>query len=149
MRRVLRIFAAMSAGLSILVCITIVILWVRSYSKIEWWSRFPYDIQTHEYGQGWIHSGQGRTAVIFWNFKINDGMAPQMAARAAKGDFSGRWRPGHLLTTWPTPQHWWERIVFVQVDKNVNSGWGPGSGVMVIVPYWVFAAMFSIWPAIW
>jgi hypothetical protein len=148
-RRLIRILGRIGVGVSLLLCLVTMSLWVRSYWKTEWWSRFPYDVRTHEYGQGWVHSGRGRTALILWSFKIDDGLVRQMEARAAKGDFSGRWLRSNLLLTWPERQHWWERIVFVQVKKNVRSGWGVGSGVMVIVPYWVLVLVSAIGPGVW
>src|SRR4051812_13498434 len=149
MRRVLRIFLAVGAALSLLACIAAVVLWVRRYSKTEWWSRFPYDVQTHEYGQGWIYSGKGKVATIRWRFKIDDALVPQMEANAAKGNYSGKWLRGNLTLNWPTRQHWWEKIVYVEVHRPAKMAWGIGSGLMVIVPYWVFAAVFFIWPATW
>jgi hypothetical protein len=150
MRGMLRNFANVAAVLSLLLCVAVLVLWVRSYWKAEWWSRYPYDVQTHEYGQGIIGSDGGKAVAIAWNYKIDDSSVGQMEARAAKGDFSGRWKKTTFGVLWPTPQHWWERLVYVKTYKDVRRGApGVGNGVMVVVPHWVLVLLFSIWPAVW
>src|SRR4051812_21537399 len=151
MRRVLCIFAILAAVMSALLAVAVSWVWVRSHQQPEWWSQNPYDMQTHRYGTHLIGSERGKMVLLLYDYKIDDSFAPVMAARGAKGDFSGEWKRQRFYMTSPTWQHWWERVVFVVVHKNVRLPGPPGicRVIMMIVPHWVLVVLFLAWPGVW
>jgi hypothetical protein len=151
MRRLLRIFARLGAGVSLGLGVAVVGLWVRSDHKDEWLSRYPYDVQTHQYRQQFIGSQSGKFVVSLWRFKIDDRFAADMGSRSAESDFSSRWKLTTFSITWPAIQHWWERLLFVKVYRNARYSFASegGWGVTVIAPYWGLAVLSSIGPAFW
>src|SRR4026208_1216539 len=62
MRRTLRRLATVAALVSLLLCVASVVMWARSYWKSDWWSRFSYNVQTHEYRQQFLGSEAGKAA---------------------------------------------------------------------------------------
>jgi hypothetical protein len=150
MRRTLRRLATVAALVSLLLCVASVVMWARSYWKSDWWSRFSYNVQTHEYRQQFLGSEAGKAATILWSYKIDDSSAEKMEARTARGEFSNRWSKGAFGVLWPTRQHWWESGLFAKRYTEVRrSVPGVGQGVMVIVPHWILVVVFSIWPVVW
>ena len=151
MRRAIRILWRVSVGVSFLLCAGVVVLWVRSYRKAEWSSRYLYDIPTHQYRQQFIGSQGGKAVASLWRFKIDDRFLAEMESRSAEGDFSGQWKLGTFSMTWPAVQHWWEHVLFVKVYKNAKYSFASegGWGVTVIAPYWGLALLFLIGPAFW
>jgi len=150
MRRVLRIFANVAAGISLLLCVAVVCLWVRSYWATDAWGRFGYFIPTHEYRQEIVYVNRGTVALTLWSYKIDDRSVRQFEVRAAKGSFLHRWGPMKYALPWPAPQGW-ERVLVVRVFKNVRNGGAPGvgNGVNVFVSYWVLFLLTAIGPGLW
>src|SRR4051812_2081078 len=99
MRRGLRIFASVLAGMSIILCVAVTCWWVRSYWKNEQWGRFGYSVQTRQYRSEIVCTEQGVTQVMLWRFRIDDRMVEQMKKRAAADDFPYRWGRMQMVMT--------------------------------------------------
>jgi hypothetical protein len=148
-RRLIRILGRVGVGVSLLLFVGVVGLWVRSYWKSDSWARFGYVAKSHEYRQEFIQSERGRAAVSDWSVVMDDQTVSQMEELAAKGHFDYQWRRTQWGLWWPEQRRWWENLLFVRVQKNAKNAvaMGVGSGLNVIVPYWILTVLFLIYPA--
>jgi hypothetical protein len=152
-RRVLRIFANVMAALSLLLCMAVGYLWVRSYWKTDGWERTPYFAQINVYRQDRIQTSRGQFLLDLRGFKIDDGFVQRMRKATEKGDYPDRWERARLVTHWrPRTEHWWEKVgLYVRWQTNFQLGSVPGAGVFwfVVVPYWVLVLVTMAWPVVW
>ena len=153
MRKIIRILRRTGVAISLLLCLAVFVLWVRSYWKSDCWGRFGYFIPIRQYRQEFMESKQGLVGVVMWRSAINHGwLVRELELSSAKGNFSYQWHEVKLGGEWwPAREHWWEWIIYLRVKKNDPIGPVPGatSGAFVMLPYWVLVVLFSILPAIW
>jgi hypothetical protein len=154
-RRVIRIFGAAAAGISLLICVAVVVMWARSYSGSDFalWVRSwrQGDGLGRKYVQVMSSSGKiyvevswtevpGRNSVMWEDLwegaQQTGGRAKFQVARLARR----RWDlPYRRAESW-WPIRWQRWIRSDPPDVAV-------SGVVELdVAHWLAAAVFSLWP---
>lgn len=141
------------AGLSLLLCLAVVCVWVRSYWRTEGWWRFPYFVEKNEYRQDRISLRRGRVDVSLWSFTIDSGFIKMMKSATEAASYDDTSWTRERGDPWrPEREHWWEFLgLYVRLQKNVRSPAIPGTGsqVFVSIPYWLLVAVTAIAPGLW
>src|SRR5882672_23093 len=159
MRRVIRIFANVAAAVSLLLCMAIVCLWVRSYWKSDGWGRSWYAAETLEMRNCSIGSAPGRAQMSMNRLRFDAGAVAIVRNDGPDGNiyivnfgamsFHNRWGRENQSMDWPGMEHWWEVTgIYLRSKDNLRYGGTPGaeSYFSAIVPYWVLFLVTAIGP---
>jgi hypothetical protein len=138
-------------ALSLLLCVAVVVLWVRSYFVADWITRTtvrPGGIRRDV--TEWVSfSSEGLIQVSAGSFQWGNG-PPPFAGSTTPG-VAWRWKrnaTGDLRETPSSPRKAWHRLGF-----GMN-GWGGRheetgntcQGHSLMFPLWLPAAFFAVWP---
>ena len=136
-RRLLNLLTA----LSLLLCVAVVAMWVRSY--------FRYDVLAIHPGDAWL-SARGRLGEV-WILFAADRSRVNTPRGLTTSRITDRTRWTHAALV---PGNGWRRFGFgygTQPFPPPAAGAGPVHTVfhVALIPYWALAAGFGLLPAVW
>jgi len=155
---VIRILGFMGAGVSFLLCLAIVAIWVRSYWKTDSWLRWQFAKASNELQEFRWRSQRG---VIDASFAATKFAVPATAEEEPPNTFVKWSNMGFRFPTgwirWsmgvraPLSEHWWEKLgIFFRRNDDIRSFPAPGSASTIYLrsPYWLFVVLTGIWPGV-
>ena len=138
-----RLFTILSA-VSLLLCVAVCVMWVRSYPG-ENWSRYPYIVEQTVYRQDRVESQNGVLSLRLRRIQIDPSFVPTMERGLRSGGYTGAWEYSRNSAPTASPQSRTlaQRLGFhFRAIRGRPSSVAPGteSVVWVDVPYWAMGA---------
>jgi hypothetical protein len=161
-RRMIRILARIGANLSLLVCLAMIVMWVRSYWKSESWRRTSYSARSAIFRSCVVGSGRGQASVLMgWLDFSQDNVRHQPERTGPRGTvsvgaatfyYNDSWIEQRMALQPPASEHWWEKLgIYNRITHKAKLQSVPGiaSTVVLSSPYWLLVLLTAIGPALW
>jgi hypothetical protein len=143
----------LAAAVSLVLCLAVVTLWVRSYWRWDSVARYPYRAESRTYHQQSFDSVLGTLYVIWREEKLDPGPAAEMAYNRTLGLYGETWRYSRhgLSGALRRGPNFWERMGFdfarAGAEKTRNGNLV--SAVVIRVPHWLLVALLAPMPVIY
>jgi hypothetical protein len=159
MPRALRILGRIGAGVSLFLCVAVVVVWIDSYYQTLAWRWNHYVSSSNVVrSDGWC-SADGRLGVCVIQTRNNLGPVVSIERDSSKEKLLYRdgWGTEYqtgmrLQRKWIYPTHnWWERnVIFVRSQYSESPRLMiTSSSYTVAVSYWVLFMVSGMWPGLW
>src|SRR5688572_768012 len=147
MRRLGRHVLTLCSAASLLLCVAVCALWVRSYRTMDNFGRYAVDPATPSTFAEARGVGTARGAFTFGHVRVSD--PSQLGWTPPPRGTSWRWMSDPLSSSGLYPRTWsW--LGFARWDQPLNknsSGGGFARGFQV--PHWAIALLSAVAPALW
>ena len=147
---------------SLLLCLAVVGLWVRSYSRPRNWTRGEYSVAEQELHDAWIYSCRGWIAAGLTRQTFQPDTIREKKDDAGRMElYSGEIGPIACPKEWtgedtelgagdlPPADHWWEKLGVYAQSRPISVLGGKGWMLFLILPYWVLFLASAIGPGVW
>ena len=154
MRRLARRLFTLCSAVSLLLCVAVCVLWVRSYARADegYWRRDDLTAGTAETRKVWLRSARG----VAWGLIYRESTPLGPGDREYYLDlevnpFENRWdvTPWPDQTSVPRGKGWWSRRGF-RFDRDRYRLFDTTAVELEVgMPYWLLAAVTGGFPAAW
>lgn len=159
MRQWVRILARVAAGVSLVLCMAFVVLWVRSYWRVEGLTRDFCDLGSNRSRLFAVGSDRGLLGVSCTYSQFDPGAVVGVSdtGLGRRIEFADggvamdreKWVTSEQKIPRPTMEHWWEYagVHFQRYDGAYR--FSSSRTWIIIVRYWLVFLLSLIWPSIW